>query len=172
MEINSLVRFLCLVAVFASTTIIRGAETRPATNTPNIYRMGQLDEAKKRAAAEGKPIAWIASFPEYLTPDPNPRKSGSHAGTTYAILALQKETIIIFSDARAENHNEPAIVNDALHTPEPHYTVPGVIILTPSLDTVITKVFHTQNIDERIRRFTDVLKKIRDKDSWANKPSR
>jgi hypothetical protein len=94
-----------------------------------------LRRAKKRAAAEGKPIAWIASLPENLTPHPKPMAKGSHAATTYAFLALRKETVIIFSDAMAENHQGPKIVDEALHTPDPHYNIPGVIILTPSLSS-------------------------------------
>jgi len=132
--------------------------------------MARLEDAKKRAAAEGKPIAWIASQPEYLTPHPKPMGQGSHAATTYALLALQKEAIIVFSDSTTENHQEPGIVDEALHTPEPHYTIPGVVILTPSMDKVICKAPFTPDAQERIRVFKDVLSRIRDKDSWAKKP--
>jgi hypothetical protein len=72
--------------------------------------MAQLDDAKKRAAAEGKPIAWISSYPEYLKPHAKPMEPGSHAATIYAFLALRKETVIVFSDARTENRQEPRIV--------------------------------------------------------------
>ena len=123
------------------------------------------------AQAQNKPIAWIATFGKNLAPyDQKLTNKGSHAATTYAILALQRETIIVFSDSTTENHQEPGIVDEALHTPEPHYTIPGVIILTPSLDKVICKAPFTPDSQERIRIFTDVLKKVRDKDSWAKKP--
>src|SRR5947209_16520835 len=130
-------------------SLCHGAEDKPPANTPAFYRMAQLDEAKKRAVAEGKPIAWIASKPEYLTPYPKPMGKGSHAATTYAILALRKETVIVFSDATTENHQEPSLIDSALHTPDPHYTVPGVIILTPSLDKVICKAPFTSDSQER-----------------------
>jgi len=165
-------RLRVLIFSFTAYTLLlcalcHGAETGTPTNPPALYRMARLEEAKKRATAEGKPIAWIASQPEYLTPSTKPMGKGSHAATTYAILALQKETIIVFSDSTTQNHQEPAIVDEALHTPEPHYTIPGVIILTPSLDKVICKAPFTPDSQKRIRVFTDILRKIRDKDSWA-----
>src|SRR3954453_16840602 len=133
-------------AVIASSFIsfsCEAAETKPATNTPAFYRLAQLDDAKKRATAEAKPIAWIASYPEYLTPHAKPMGKAPHSASTYAFLAFQKETIIVFSDARAENHQEPGIVDQALHTPEGHYTVPCVIVLIPSLEKIICKLPYT-----------------------------
>ncbi|MEO7298981.1 MAG: hypothetical protein ABI042_10455 [Verrucomicrobiota bacterium] len=133
---------------------------------PLIYRMNQLEEAKKRAVAEDKPIAWIGTLTKYLAPYHNLKGQGSHAATSYAIRALQKETILIYSDGDTQNHQEPTIVDQALHSPEAHYRLPAVIILTPSLDKVIAKTFRKENADERAREFLDLLKKIRDKKSW------
>lgn len=137
--------------------------------TPTIYRMSQLETAKKRALAEGKPIAWIGTATKYLAPYNKILGKSSHAGTAYAIRALQRETILIYSDCETENHQEPQIVDQALHSPEPHYQVPGVIILTPSLDKVIAKTFHKPDANERGREFLVLLKKIRDKASWQEK---
>jgi len=168
---NTLPARLCIgvIAVLVITTRAHSAENAVAP-APGMYRMSQLDDAKKRAATEGKPIAWIASYPEYLKPYSNLMGNGSHAATAYAIRALQKETILVFSDGRTENHQEPRIVDQALHTPEPHYIVPGVVVLTPSLDKVICKAPFTEDAKERIALYTEVLKKIRDKDSWLEKP--
>src|SRR4051812_35337421 len=81
-------------------------EKQSSTLEPVFYRMSRLEDAKKRAVSEGKPIAWIASFPEYLAPHEKLMGKGSHAATAYAIRALQKEAVLIFSDARTENHQE------------------------------------------------------------------
>jgi hypothetical protein len=143
------------------------APATPAVRPGTIYRMNQLEEAKIKAITEQKPIAWIASFPEHLTPAKDLMIEGSHSATSYAIRALQSDTIIVFSDGRLENHQEPPIVDQALHTPEPHYTVPGVIILTPALDKVIYKMPMTAAVpQDRVRLYTEALKKIRDKSSW------
>ena len=169
---------ICVVACSVLALQVRAAEKKSApvapvsrASSPAIYRMSQLEEAKKRAASEGKPIGWIASYPEYLTPYSNLKGSGSHAATAYAIRALEKETILVFSDGRTENHQEPSIVDQALHSPNPHYTVPGVVILTPALDKIICQAPYTGDADERIKVFTEALKKIRDKDSWRAKDS-
>jgi len=44
-----------LIAGSLAITLCHAAETKPATNTPAFYRMAQLEDAKQRAAAEGKP---------------------------------------------------------------------------------------------------------------------
>src|SRR5437660_784474 len=136
-----------------------------------LYRMRQLEEVKKREAAEHKPIAWIGTFSKYLAPYDNLMGKSSHAGTAYAIRALQNETILIYSDSETENHQEPAIVDHELHSPNPHYTAPVVVILAPSMEKVIAKILHTPDSQERIRVYTDVLKKIREKSSWEEKPN-
>jgi hypothetical protein len=135
-----------------------------------VYRMSQLEEVKKRAAAERKPIAWIGTFSKYLAPYDKLMGKSSHAGTAYAVRALQNDAILIYSDSETENHKEPAIVDHELHTPNPHYTAPVVVVLTPSLDKVITKNLHTEDSQERVRVYTEALKKIRDKSSWEEKP--
>jgi len=134
-----------------------------------LYRMSQLEEVKKRAAEEHKPIAWIGTFAKNLAPHNNLMGSSSHAGTAYAIRALQNDTILIYSDSETENHQEPAIVDHELHTPNPHYTAPVVVILTPSLNKVIDKILHTTDSKERVRVYTEALKKVRDKSSWEEK---
>ncbi|MGH7866869.1 MAG: hypothetical protein ACREP9_04335, partial [Candidatus Dormibacteraceae bacterium] len=53
----------CCAAILLCSPVLVGAQTPP--NLPKPYRMNQLDEAKKQAVATGKPIAWIASVPEY-----------------------------------------------------------------------------------------------------------
>jgi hypothetical protein len=158
--------FALFLAVALSTSHLLAADAPPV-----IYRMSQLEEAKKRAIAEDRPIAWIGTATKFLAPAKNLTGKGSHSATAYAILVLQKETILIYSDAETENHQEPSIVDQALHSPEAHYRVPGVIILTPALDKVITKTFRKEDAQERAKEFAEVLKKIRDKASWHEKKS-
>lgn len=136
---------------------------------PVIFRMSQLEAAKKKAMEENKPIAWIGTATKYLAPSKNILGKGSHAATQYAIRALQRETILIYSDCETENHQEPSVVDQALHSPDAHYNVPGVIILTPSMDKVIAKTFYKADEKERGREFLDVLRKLRDKTAWQEK---
>ena len=135
-----------------------------------LYRMSQLEEAKKAAQAQNKPIAWIATFAKNLAPyDQRLTNKGSHAATAYAIRALQNDTILVTSDSGTENHQEPPIVDQELHTPDPHYKAPVVVILTSKLDRVITKILYIENGQERIQAYTEALKKIRDPSSWGDK---
>ena len=124
--------------------------------------MAQLEEVKKRAAAEHKPIAWIGTFSKALVPSKNLMGKGGIAATAHAIQALQNDTILIYSDSETENHMEPAIVDRELHTPNSHYTAPVVVILTPSMDKVITKILFSPDGQERVRLYRDALEKIRE----------
>jgi len=169
MEFNRLPgkRFACIVA---GMMLGWGSNSTLAGPSP-VYRMSQLEEVKKLAAAEGKPIAWIGTFAQHLAPYNNLMGNGSHAATAYAIRALQNDTILITSDSGTENHQEPPIVDHELHTPNPHYSAPVVVILTPSLNKVIDKILFAPDSQERIRVYTAALKKIRDKKSWEEKPA-
>jgi hypothetical protein len=167
MKLSRRATVLCLAISFA--LLAMGAPTNTPVTAPKIYRMNQLEEAQARAVATQKPIGWIASYPEFLRPVKNLMGASSHAATAYAIRALKDETVLVFSDAKTENHKEPGTIDGALHTPEPHYTVPGVIIVTPSLERVICEVPFTADSQERIKLYTEALKKIRDKDSWMEK---
>lgn len=153
-----------ILAVAVGRPLVAVAQGQPA-----IYRMSQWEEAKKKAQAEDKPIAWIGTATKYLAPSKNILGKGSHAATQYAIRALQRETILIYSDCETENHQEPRIVDQALHSPEAHYNVPGVIILTPALDKVIAKTFYKADAKERGYEFLALLAKIRDKAAWQEK---
>ncbi len=152
--------------------LLAGMWTTPslsaATNSvPKIYRMSELESARKRAIAENKPIAWLGTSSKYLVPYKNLLGKSSHAATAYAIRALQNETVLIYSDCETENHTEPAIIDQAMHSPEPHYKVPGVIILTPNFDRVLGKTFREEDAHTRATEFSRLLKIIRDKKSWS-----
>jgi len=140
-----------------------------AIAAPVVYRMNQLEEAKKRAAEEHKPIAWISTYTTNLVPHPKPMAKGSHAATTYAIRALQDDAILIYNDSATENHQEPPIVEREIHA-EGHFTVPVVVILNPAFDKVIAKILYIADSQERIHAYTEALKKIRDKSSWEDQP--
>jgi len=56
--------FICMVA---GLTLGFGGYSTWAGPSP-VYRMSQLEEVKKRAAEEEKPIAWIGAFATNLTP--------------------------------------------------------------------------------------------------------
>jgi hypothetical protein len=157
------------IVVLAASTLGLTPISNVAAPSP-VYRLSQVEEVKKRAAAEGKPIAWIGTFAETLAPYEKLMGQSSHAATAYAIRALQNDAILIYSDSGTENHKDPPIVDHELHTPNPHYMAPVVVILTPSLDKVITKILYIADSHERIRAYTDALKKIRDKTSWQEPP--
>ena len=141
--------------------------TSTNTTSPPYFRLSQLEEAKAKAKVEGKPIVWIASFPGSMTPIKNPMGAGSHAATYHAYLTFYRDAVVVWSDSDAENHREPAIVDGELHTPDAHYTAPGVIALRPDLDKVIGKVFHISDGKERAAAYAGLLKKVRDKASWG-----
>ena len=106
--------------LIAILTLAFGVFSAPAGPSP-VHRMSQLEEVKKRAVAEGKPIAWIGTFAKELAPYDKLMGKSSHAATAYAIRALQNDAILIHSDSETENHKEPGIVDHELHTPNPHY---------------------------------------------------
>jgi len=81
--------------------------------------MSQLESLKKARPLRGEAHRWIASYLSYLAPHENLMGNGSHAALRTP-PSVAKRTILVFSDARTENHQEPGIVEYALHSPNPH----------------------------------------------------
>jgi hypothetical protein len=156
---------LNLTCVVAGTNT--NASSNASSNSPAYFRLSQLGEAKAKAKAEGKAIVWIASFPGSMTPYKNLLGPGSHAATYHAYLTFYRDAVVVWSDSDSENHREPAIVDGELHSPDAHYTAPGVIALGPDLDKVIGKVFHISDGKARAAAYAELLKKVRDKASWG-----
>jgi len=154
--------FTCIAAGTSTST-----NMSTNTTSPPYFRLSQLEEAKAKAKAEGKPIVWIASFLGSMTPYKNPMGAGPHAATYHAHLTFYRAAVVVWSDSDSENHREPAIVDGELHTPDAHYTAPGVIALRPDLGKVIGKVFHISDGKERAAAYAELLKKVRDKASWG-----
>src|SRR5262245_33615721 len=75
-----------------------GSITNTSSTSPPCFRLGQLEEAKAKAKAEGKPIVWIASFPGSMTPYKNPMGAGSHAATYHAYLTFYRDAVVVWSD--------------------------------------------------------------------------
>src|SRR5690242_12800341 len=119
MKTINTIRRLNGVLVLMSALVMSTASLSAFAAPSPLFRMSQLEEVKKRAAEEHKPIAWIGTFAKFLPPYDNLMGKSSHASTAYAIRALQNDTILIYSESETENHREPAIVDHELHTPNP-----------------------------------------------------
>src|SRR6266542_6204866 len=91
------------ISLLAGSTLGVAAISSFAAPSP-VYHLSQLEEVKKRAVAEGKPVAWIGTFSKTLAPYDNLMGKSSHAATAYAIRALQNDAILITSDSDTENH--------------------------------------------------------------------
>lgn len=155
-----------LVFIAAGPDHAKAAATNSAASPP-FFRLNQLEQAKAKAKSDNKPIVWIGGVPGHLAPHKNPMGTGSHPATYHAYLAFYRDAVIVLSDCDSENHQEPAIVDRELHSPNAHYSVPGVIVLTPDLDRVIGKVFYIADGRSRTAAYGELVKKIRDKDSWS-----
>src|SRR5690349_3394508 len=90
--------------------------------TISAYRTSDLESAKQEAATAHKPIAWIASSAKIIGEAGTISNEGSGGATFHAFYALRTRTILVFEDAYAENHKVLPLVDQALHTPDPHYT--------------------------------------------------
>lgn len=84
------------------------------------YRTADLESAKKEAAAAKKPIAWIATSPKVLDGNGSISLETSRGATLHAFYALRNKAVLVYMDAYEENHKVLKLVDDALHTPNPH----------------------------------------------------
>jgi hypothetical protein len=125
--------------------------------TISAFRTADLESAKKEAAVAHRPIAWIASDPQLLDSNGAITLENSRGATLHAFYALRDKAVLVFEDAYAENHNVLQLVDDALHTPDPHYTPPKVIFLNPDATEVVAKVNFEQHFVKRAHALADAL---------------
>lgn len=131
--------------------------------TISAWRTVDLESAKKEAMAAHKPIAWIASYPKYIDGTGTISTRGSRGATLQAFVALNGKAILVFEDAYAENHQVLKIVDVALHTPNPHYTVPGVVFLDPQATQVLATVAFEPDFAKRTQALANGLNQTKGK---------
>jgi hypothetical protein len=131
--------------------------------TISAYRTVDLEIARKDASAAHKPIAWIASAPKLLDGHGTIAQENSRGATLHAFFALRDKAVLVFMDAYEENHKVLKLVDDALHTPNPHYTPPTVVFLDPDAKQVLATVIFEPDYVKRAKGFAKALDEIKGK---------
>jgi len=131
--------------------------------TISAYRTADLENAKKEAAAAHKPIAWIATSPQVLDGRGTIALTNPRGATLHAFYALRDKAILVYEDAYEENHKVLPLVDDALHTPDPHYTPPTVLFLDPDAKVVLAKVIYEPDFVKRANALAKALEEIKGK---------
>ena len=127
------------------------------------YRTVDLEKAKGEAREKKQALAWIASDPKALQNDGRITGKGSRAGTSHAFAALGDRAVLVFMDAFAENHQCPKIVDEALHTPNPHYTPPTVVLLDAEMSKVLGVVIYDPDFETRKESFKRAILELEPK---------
>jgi hypothetical protein len=127
------------------------------------FRTGDLESAKKEAMAAHKPIAWIASTFKFLDGRGTISQPSNRGATLHELFALRDRTVIVFMDAYEENHKVVQFIDDALHTPDPHYTPPTVLFLDPEAKTVLAKVTYEEDMVTRAKALAKALDDLKGK---------
>lgn len=131
--------------------------------TISAYRTADLEAAKKEAIAAKKPIAWIASSPKVLDGAGNISGTTSRSATLHAFFALRSSCVLVFMDAYGENHKVLQFVDDALHTPNPHYTPPTVVFLDSAATHVLATVIYEEDFVKRATALANGLEQAKGK---------
>ena len=135
------------------------------------WRTGQLKNAEKQAAAEHKPIAWIASDHHYLDGIGEISTGGSRGATLHTLYALRNRAVLVFEDGFVENHKVLRLVDDAIHThgnmPNHHPTLPVVVFLNPDATKVLAKVEFESDFVKRAQALANALGEVDAKMSAA-----
>jgi hypothetical protein len=170
--------FLCHLALVAFMTAAAfGANAADrimvAINQQPIsaYRTVDLEAAKQEAVAAGKPIAWIASSTTLLDGKGTISGASSRSATLHAFYALRTQCVLVFMDAYEENHKVLQLVDDALHTPDPHYTPPTVVFLDSEARQVLATVIYEKDFAKRATAFARALNLARAKPERGKSPS-
>lgn len=128
--------------------------------TISAYRTADLEDAKQEAVAGHKPIAWIASTTKILGEPGTISGKNGRAATFHEFFALRNRAVLVFEDAFVENHKVLPLVDQALHTPDPHYTPPKVIFLNPDATKVLAMVEYEPDFQKRAQALADALAQV------------
>ena len=162
-------RVICAAAVFLIMVLSLPAHAaqkvaiRINNQLISAYRTADLESAKRDAKATHKPIAWIASSPKVLDGHGSITQTNSRGATLHAFYALRDRAVLVFMDAYEENHKVVQFVDDALHTPDPHYTPPTVLFLDPDATKVLATVIYEQDFVKRAKDLAKALDDIKGK---------
>jgi hypothetical protein len=126
------------------------------------YRLSELAEAKEEAQRDGKPIAFLATFPKNIQGNGDMLKKGGTAASIHAFEALKNVTVLVFSDSETENHTEPSIVDAALHNPPGPYTAPKVVITDAEIAKVIYVIPYNEDGTARQKMMVEAMTKIKE----------
>jgi hypothetical protein len=164
---NKLSYLMFSAFLFVATLFpVRGAEKiaiRINNQLISAYRTPDLESARHDAKAAHKPIAWIASSAKALDGRGSITQTNSRGATLHAFYALRDRAVLVFMDAYEENHKILQFVDDALHTPDPHYTPPTVVFLDPEATKVLATVIYEQDFVKRAKDLAKALEDIKGK---------
>jgi hypothetical protein len=162
---NKLVQLLLGIILLAAGPAGAADKLTLRINNQSIFlwRTADLEEAKKAAAAAHKPIAWIASATKLLDGRGTISAESARGATLHALYAYRDQTVLVFEDAYEENHKVLPLVDDALHTPDPHYNPPKVIFLNPDATEVLAKVEYEADFVKRAQGLAAGLKQAKAK---------
>ena len=135
-------------------------ELKMGAKTIRAWHIADVEAAQKEARESNRAIAWIASSPKVLEDNCSIALASGRGATQHAFFALADKAVLVFQDAYAENHQGPKIVDEALHTPDPHYTPPTVVFLDAELKEVLAKVEYEPNFAKRKAAFAEALAKL------------
>ena len=154
---------LVLVSILCPAKAAEKIAVRINNQLISAYRTVDLESAKKDAKAGHKPIAWIASSPKVLDGHGSITQTNSRGATLHAFYALRDRAVLVFMDAYEENHKVVQFVDDALHTPDPHYTPPTVLFLDSDVTKVLATVIYEQDFVKRAKDLAKALEDIKGK---------
>jgi hypothetical protein len=163
---NALCHSVWMLALALTFLPARAAEkiiVKTNQQTISAYRTADLEEAKKEAVAAHKPIAWIASAPKVLDGKGTLTLNNGRGATLHAFAFFDKKAVIVFMDAYEENHKVLELVDTALHTPEPHYTPPTVVLLDPEAKRVLATVVYEADFTKRVKALVKGWEQVKGK---------
>jgi len=85
----------------------------------------------------------------------------------HALYALRSRAVLVFEDGETENHRVTSLVDNAIHTPNPHWTEPAVVFLNSDATQVLAKVLYEPDFMKRAQVLAGALGEVEVKMSAA-----
>jgi hypothetical protein len=118
----------------------------------NVYRIDQLEEAIAKAKVKGDAITVVYTHEK--------TSCGLCAKASLNVAEiLGRKTVVVYADSKSEWYKLPAIIQQALISPEAGRFIPMTVILDAAMKNVLAIVPYAKG-EEQNRLLKDAIKKL------------
>ena len=116
------------------------AKARVTLKLTDAFRLSQLEEAKKKAIAEGKPLGFIMVWDQYFGQATGLVDQGGPSGTAHFHHVFKDQLVLVFVRHEDELDKVPKAVKQGFSGPDEGGFAPNMAVVDPKAETFFVEI--------------------------------